>query len=66
MMSGNKIQRAMLALLVIAVVLGLTGCQRRDTKATPTPAVYQQFVPAVGSDKSPLPTPGTDNSPVKP
>ena len=61
-----RLQMLLAALLLGAALLGLSGCQRRDTAATPTPATHQQFVPAVGGGTSPLPTPGAADSPVKP
>lgn len=50
--------------------IGLAGCRKQDT-ATPTPAaastpMLQQSLPSVGSDVSPLATPGSALSPVKP
>ena len=63
-MPRDKRQMLLAALIFGTVVLGLNGCQRRET--TPTPATHQQFVPAVGGDTSPLPTPGAADSPVKP
>ena len=65
-MPGDKRPMLLAALILGAALLGLNGCQRRETAATPTPATHQQFVPAISGGTSPLPTPGAANSPVKP
>lgn len=64
-MLKTKLQHSLLAVILIAASLGLAGCRRQEITATPTPAA-RQLLPVVGGDSSPLPTPGADNSPVKP
>jgi uncharacterized lipoprotein YajG len=60
-----KLQLFLVAVILVAASLGLAGCRRQETTSTPTPAV-KLLLPAVGGGNSPLPTPGVDNSPVKP
>jgi hypothetical protein len=58
-------------IVLVSLALGLGGCRRgTKVKSTPTPAVQatpiQQKLPLIDQGRSPLPTPGGDNSPVQP
>lgn len=64
-MLKTKLQLFLVAVVLVAAGLGLTGCRRQETRATPTPPV-KQLLPVGGGGNSPLPTPGPDTSPVKP
>ncbi len=70
-MLKHKIGMAVLVVVLVLTSLGLVGCRKQDTAGTPTPAAVtapkqQQSLPSVGSDVSPLATPGSALSPVKP
>lgn len=69
MLQNRGAQRVLFVISLVAV-LGLSGCRRQETTppptSTPPPAAVEQSQPAVSTQVSPLPTPGADNSPVKP
>lgn len=70
-MLKHKIETAVLVAALVFASLGLAGCRKQDTAGTATPAAetapkQQQSLPSVGSDVSPLATPGSALSPVKP
>ncbi len=67
-MIRNKRTLPLLAAVLLVGSLGLTGCRREDSK-TPTPEprkTIQVVLPMVGDGQSPLPTPGTNQSPQQP
>jgi hypothetical protein len=53
-----------LVLALVTMALGLGGCRRTETSETGTSK--KVTLPVVGSDASPLPTPGTESSPLQP
>jgi|GEM_PF-2053493 len=61
-MSRQKHHTLFLIVILLAAALSLGGCKRQDTKTD----TQQQYIPAVGGQNSPLPTPGDANSPVNP
>jgi len=69
-MLNARLRSFIIVLALIAMALGLGGCRKQETTATPTPAAQsapsQQSLPLVGSENSPLPTPNTATSPVNP
>jgi hypothetical protein len=62
-MSGIRAVRMIFVLMLLAMALGLGGCRRIDTSGTGTTNTVT--LPVVGSDASPLPTPGTGSSPLQ-
>lgn len=67
----NHARRAVLiftAAVLLIVSLSLAGCRQDDATATPEarPRIQQMIPLAGGGSDSPLPTPGTAQSPLKP
>lgn len=67
----NHTRRAMLILSVVVLLilsLSLAGCRQDDATVTPEarPRVQQMIPLAGGGSDSPLPTPGIEQSPLKP
>ena len=60
-MFKGKLQILIVTIMLVLTVLGLGGCRRQDTTTT-----NKQSLPLVGSENSPLPTPGVADSPVTP
>ena len=56
----RRLYRPILILALLAAVLGLGGCQKKETKIN-----NKQTLPLVGNPVSPLPTPNTQASPLK-
>lgn len=67
-MIRNKRIALLIATVLLISSLGLTGCRQEDTKTPVAPeTTKQQLLPMfAGDDQSPLPTPGTDQSPLQP
>jgi hypothetical protein len=63
-MLRNRALQTILVLVLVAMALGLNGCRRTDTSGTGT--TNKVTLPVVGTDTSPLPTPGTGSSPLQP
>jgi hypothetical protein len=59
-MLKSKLHILIVTLMLISLALGLGGCRREETKTN------KQSLPLVGSENSPLPTPGVADSPVTP
>jgi hypothetical protein len=59
-MFKGKLQILIVTIMLVLTVLGLGGCRRQDTTTN------KQSLPLVGSENSPLPTPGVSDSPVTP
>jgi hypothetical protein len=64
--------RTLILIVALAVTtFGLDGCRKQDNTPPSTPPAAQQqaptkqLLPTTGQGKSPLPTPGTNVSPVK-
>jgi uncharacterized lipoprotein YajG len=66
----RRIADVMLAMVMLAaILLGLAGCRRTETRATVTPAqtpASQQSLPVVGGESTPLPTAAIGESPIQP
>ena len=56
----RKMQLLIVAITLVAAVLGLGGCRRQETTTD------KVVLPLVGGENSPLPTPGGADSPVTP
>jgi hypothetical protein len=59
-MRKSKLQILIVTIMLAAAVLGLGGCRRQETTTN------KQALPLVGSENSPLPTPGVADSPATP
>jgi hypothetical protein len=59
-MNRGKLQILLLTVVLAALVFGLGGCRRQET------TINKQTLPLVGSENSPLPTPGAADSPITP
>ncbi len=58
----------LVAALLLVLSVSLAGCRQDDATATPEarPKIQQMIPLAGGGSDSPLPTPGTEQSPLKP
>lgn len=63
-------RRVMLLIVALSLILSvsLAGCRQDDATTTPEarPKTLQMIPLAGGGSDSPLPTPGTEQSPLKP
>lgn len=57
----RRLYRPILVLTLIVSVLGLGGCQKKETKIDNN----KQTLPLVGNPVSPLPTPNAQTSPLQ-
>lgn len=60
---------ALATVMLAAILVGLAGCRRTETRATATPAqtpASQQSLPMVGGESTPLPTAAIGESPIQP
>jgi hypothetical protein len=59
-MLNSRLRTLFITIMLVVTVLGLGGCRRQDTMTD------KVVLPLVGGENSPLPTPGTADSPVTP
>jgi len=59
-MLRSKLHILLVTVMLISLALGLGGCRRQETTTN------KQSLPLMGSENSPLPTPGVADSPVTP